>query len=143
MLIRYHLTITISQNSFTGHTIPSQTLAIIPTTFNRTPKPNCYYNFTGMPSKSEQNVFIVPVLNIFSTKLPVHLLCTIINSSPNDVILPKNWHISEMKSLSYTNDLWHPPSVNEVTHDINPNNNGTNWTLDNCPPTSCETHNNS
>ena len=70
-------------------TIPSRMLVIVPTTFNSAPKPDCYYNFTGMSQKSWQNLFVVPVLKIFSTKLPVHLLCTIINTSPNDVTLPK------------------------------------------------------
>ena len=57
--------------------IPSRTLAIVPTIFNSTPKPNYYYNFTEMTHKSLQNLFVVPVLTIFGTKLPVHLLCTI------------------------------------------------------------------
>ena len=92
---------------------------------------------------SEQSPFIVLVPEIFGAKQTVHLLCTIINSSPNDGILPKNWHISEMKLFSYTDNSWHPSSVNEVKHDINPNNNGTYWTqLDNCPPTLCESNNN-
>ena len=71
-------------------TVPTRTLAIIPTSLTSAPKPNCYYNLTGTQSSSEQNLFLVPLLKIFSTKLPVHLLCTIINTSPNDVILPKN-----------------------------------------------------
>ena len=70
-------------------TIPSITLVIVPNTFTNTPKPNCYYNFTGTPPMSEQNLFVVPLLKIFGTKLPVHPMCTIINSSPDDVILPK------------------------------------------------------
>ena len=119
-------------------TIPSKTLAIVPTTFNRTPKPDCYYNFTGTPSMSEQNLFVVPLLKIFGTKLPVHLLCTIINAIPNDVILPKNWHISEMKPLNYT-DNSAPPLINEVMYDINPNTVSTYWMqLHHCPPTPCE-----
>ena len=65
-------------------------LAVVPTTFNGTPKPNCYYNFTEMSPKSQQNLFVVQVLKIFGTKLPVHLLCTIMNTSPNDVIMPKS-----------------------------------------------------
>ena len=74
-----------------------------------------------MPHKPQQNPFVVPVLKIFSTKLPVHLLCTIINTSPNGIILPKTQHIGEMKLLSNSDDTWHPPSVNEVTHDISSN----------------------
>ena len=71
-------------------TIPLRMLAIAPTTFNSTPKPNCYYNFTEMPHKPQQNLFVVPVLKIFGTILPVYLLCTIINTSPNKVIVPKH-----------------------------------------------------
>ena len=51
--------------------------------------------------------------------------------------------MSEMKLLSYTDDSWHPPSVNEVTHDINPDTIGTIWTqLNKFPPISCEISNN-
>ena len=75
--------------------VPSRTLAIVPTTFTSTPKSNYYYNLTGSQSRSEQNLFVVPLLKIFGTKLPVHPLCTIINTSPNDVYLAKNWHIGE------------------------------------------------
>ena len=71
-----------------------------------------------MSHKSQQNLFIVPVLKFLGTKLPVHLLCTIRNTSPDGAILPKNWHMDEMKLLSTSDDSWHPPSVNEVTHDI-------------------------
>ena len=34
-------------------TIPSRTLVIVPTTFNSTPEPDCYYNFTEMPQKPQ------------------------------------------------------------------------------------------
>ena len=47
-------------------TIPSRTLAIDPTTFNSKPKPDCYYNFTEMPHKSQQNLFVVPVLKFLA-----------------------------------------------------------------------------
>ena len=56
----------------------------------------------------EQNLFITPLLKIIRAKLPVHLLCTIINTSPNDVILPKIWHIGEMTPLSYIDKILHP-----------------------------------
>ena len=49
-------------------TIPSRTLAIVPTTLNSTPKLNCYYNFTEMPHKSQQNLFVLPVPKMFGTK---------------------------------------------------------------------------
>ena len=65
---------------------PSRTLGIIPTTLTSTPKPD----LTGTQSSSKHNLFIVPLLKIFHTILPVHLLCTIINTSPDQIILPKN-----------------------------------------------------
>ena len=99
-------------------TIPSRTLAIVPTNFTRTPKPNCYYNPTEMPHKSLQNLIVVPVLNIFGTKLPVCLLCTIINISSDNLTRPKNWHIDEMNLLESSDDSWPSPSVNEVRYYI-------------------------
>ena len=107
-------------------TIPSRTFVIVPTTFTNTPTPNCYYNFTGTPPTSEQNLFIVPLLKIFGIKLPVHLLCTIINTIPCNVILPNNWHIVEIKPLSYADNSAQPPSINEVTHGLNPDTIGIN-----------------
>ena len=73
-------------------TILPRTLAIVPVTFSSIPKPDCYYNFIEMsvPYKSQQNLIVVPVLKIFSAKLPLHLLCSIINTRPDDVILSKN-----------------------------------------------------
>ena len=44
----------------------------------------------SVPYKSQQNLFVVPVLKFFSAKFPVCLLSIIINTSPDDVILPKN-----------------------------------------------------
>ena len=74
-------------NTISQGTVPLRALAIILTTLKSTPKPNCYYNLTQ--SSSEQNLFIVPLHKLFGTKLPVHLLCTVINTSPDDVILSK------------------------------------------------------
>ena len=42
---------------------------------------------------SQQDLFLVPVLKMFGAKLVVQLLCTIINVSPNNVILADKWHI--------------------------------------------------
>ena len=65
-------------------TIPLKTIAIVPTTFNGMPKPDYHYSFMEslIPYKSQQHlfVFVVPVLKYFGKKLPVHLLCTIINT---------------------------------------------------------------
>ena len=72
-------------------TIPPRMLKVVPATFNSIPKPDCFYNFIEMSvlHKSQQNLFDVPVLKIFCTKLPVHLFCTIISASSDDVILVK------------------------------------------------------
>ena len=61
-------------------------------------------------------------------------MCTIIKTSPNDAILPKNVHIGEMKPLSNTDDSCHPPSVNEVTDDISSNHIDTQCTQPNSYP---------
>ena len=68
------------------------------------------------------------------------LLCTVINTSPDDIILPKNWHIGKMAPLSHTdNSVQH---INEVTHDINPNKVSTSWTQQNIDlHTKYKTHN--
>ena len=125
-------------------TIPSRMIAIVPTTFNSTLKSNCYYNFTDMSQKLQQNLFVVPVLKIFSTKLPVHLMCTIINLSPDDVILAKSWDIGEMTPLNNSDDFWHPLSINEVTHGISSDHTDVQYPkTDSLPSTSCETHSNS
>ena len=69
-----------------------------------------YYNLTGTQFTSEQNLFVVP-LEIFGAKLPVHLLCTIINISPDVVILPKNCLIGVMTPLNYSNKSVHPHTL--------------------------------
>ena len=89
-------------------TIPARILAIIPTTFTSIPKNNSYYNLAGTQSSSDQNLFIGPLLKIFSAKLPIYLLCIIINTSPDNVILPKDRPV-------------HPVSVNGIKYDIKPN----------------------
>ena len=40
------------------------------------------------------------------------------NTSPDNVILPKNWQIGKMILLNNNDDSLYPLSVNEVTHDI-------------------------
>ena len=66
------------------------TLAKVSMMFNSTPKSNYYYNFIEMPYESQKNLFVMAVIKIFDAKLPVCLLCTIINTSPDDVIPAKN-----------------------------------------------------
>ena len=48
-------------------TIPPRMLAIVHATINSIHKPGCYYNFIDMsiPCRSQQNLFVVLVLNIF------------------------------------------------------------------------------
>ena len=66
-----------------------------------------------------------------------------INTSPNDVILSKNWHLGEMTPLSYADKFMYPSSINKVIHDINPDTISTKWTqLNNDPHTICKAHNN-
>ena len=86
--------------------IPARTLAIVPTIFTSNPKNNCYYNLTGTQSTLDQNIFVVPILKIFSTTLLTNLLCTIINFSPDSVILPRNRHISELTPLITATHLY-------------------------------------
>ena len=64
-------------------TIPARTLAVVPTTFTNPPKTNCYYDLSSTQPITNQDLFIVPLLKIFSVKLPTNLLCTIINTNCN------------------------------------------------------------
>ena len=102
-------------------TIPSRTLAIVPTTFNGTPKFDCSYDFIEISYKSQQNIFVLPVLKIVDPKLPLHLLCIIINMSPDNIFLPKKTGILVKLNCSVTLMTLNPPAVNEVTHNINCN----------------------
>ena len=53
-------------------TIPARTLAIVPTIFNNIPKPNCYYTFTEMSYKPQQNLFVVlAFFNLFDKKYTI------------------------------------------------------------------------
>ena len=69
--------------------LPIRTLAIVPTTLTNNPQNNCYYYVTSIQSTLDPNLFVVPPLKIFSTKLLTNLLCSVINISPDNVILPK------------------------------------------------------
>ena len=51
----------------------------------------------SVPYKSQQNLFVVPGIKIFGKKLPVCPLWTIIDTSSDDIVLPKNLHLGEMK----------------------------------------------
>ena len=90
---------------------------MVPTIFNNTPKLNCYYTFTEISYQPQQNLFVVPVIKILGKNYH-YILCMIINTSPDNVILPKHWYIGKMILLNNSDDSWHPPSVSEVTHNI-------------------------
>ena len=66
-------------------TIPTRALSIVPTIFTSIPTNDCYYSLTGIQSTADKNLFVVPLLKIFCAKLPINPLCTIINTSPNNV----------------------------------------------------------
>ena len=56
----------------------------------------------------------------------------------------QNWNIGEIRLLSSTDDSCHPPSVNEVTHDISSDHIDVQCTQpDSYPTTSCKIHSNS
>ena len=56
------------------------------------PKPNCYYNMTEsvIQPELEQPLFVMPVFKIFGKKSQSQLLCTLVNRSPNEIVLPKH-----------------------------------------------------
>ena len=68
--------------------------------------------------ESQQHL-LVPALKIFGEKLSLCLLLTIINTSSDVVVLPKNIHLGEIKLLSNTDDSHKLLVVNEVTDTIN------------------------
>ena len=84
--------------------------------------------------ESQQNLFVVTILKFFGKKIPVCLLRTIINASPDNVILHTNWHIGEMKPLSSIDDSSKPSAVNEVTDDIDSNHVDAKWMQCNSSP---------
>ena len=74
-------------------------------------------------------MFVVPLLKIFSVKLPINLLCTVINISPEHISLPRNRHIGELTELNHNYTAVHTASVNRITHVVRPNIINANWTL--------------
>ena len=112
-------------------TIPTKTLSIVPTTFTRLPI-NYYYNLIDTQSSTDQNLFVVSLLKIFSTKLPTNLLCSIINISPDHITLPGNRHICELTPLNHNYTAQHTASINKITHVVRSSVTNANWTpLDN------------
>ena len=101
-------------------TIPPRIIATIPTAFNGIPKPNCHYSLIKFLIQHElqQHILVVPVLKIFGEKLPLQLLCMIVNTSTDEIVLHKNRNLGEMKPLSNTDDTLKPLVINEVTYAI-------------------------
>ena len=99
-------------------TIPTRTLVTVPTTLTSIPTNNCYYNLPGTQSILDQNLFVVPLLKIFSTKLPTNLLCTVINISPDNVVLPRNRHIEELNPLNHSDTSVYTVTINEIMHTV-------------------------
>ena len=95
-------------------------IAVITTTFNGIPKPNCDHSLIEslVQHESQQHLLVVPVLKILVRKLPLCLLCTIINTGSDNIVLPQNRHLGEMKPLSDIDDSLKPLVVNEGTHAI-------------------------
>ena len=65
-----------------------------------------------------QQYFIVPVLKIFGEKLPLQSLWTTVNTSADEIVLPKHRHLGKMKLLSTSHDPVEPMTINEVTYAI-------------------------
>ena len=86
-------------------TIQARTLAVVPTTFTSPPKRNCYCDLSGTQSITDQDLFIVPLLKIFNAKLLTNVLCTIINTDPDHITLPRNRHIGKLTPLTTTIQL--------------------------------------
>ena len=99
-------------------TIPLRTLAIVPAMFNSTSNHH-YYLTTSQKSQESQQ--------IYGTKLILCLLCTTINTSPDNVILPQNWNIGEMRLLSNTDGHLNPSAISEVTRDISSDHIDEQW----------------
>ena len=127
-------------------TIPPRPIAIVPTAFNGMPKPDCHYSFLKLlaPHESQQHILAVPVLRTFGKKLSLCLLCAIINTSSDEIVLPKNWHLGEMKVLSSIDDPLKPLVVNEVTDTIDSIHVDAQWTQsDNSSYNQCRPSSNS
>ena len=100
--------------------IPPGTIAIIPITFNGIPKHNCHCHYLVEPlvqHELQEHLIFLQVLKHFE-KLPLYLLCTIINTSPDEVVLPRKRHLGEMKLLTNIEASIKLLVVNEVMHSI-------------------------
>ena len=101
-------------------TIPPRTIAVIPTTFSGIPKPNHHYIMieSSVQDKLQQHFLVVPVLKMFGEKSPLWLLCIIVHTNPDAIVLPKHRHLGEMKLPSTSDNPVEPLMVKEVMYAI-------------------------
>ena len=101
-------------------TIPPRMIAITPTAFNGIPKLRCYCSLIDslILHELQLHLLVVPVLKILGEKLPLWLLCMIVNTSSDEIVLPKHRHLGGMKPLSNIDNPFKPLVINEVTYAI-------------------------
>ena len=75
----------------------------------------------------QQLLLVVPVLKIFGKKLPLHVLSTIVNTSSDQIFLPRNRHLGELKPLSNTDYPLKSLVVSEVMYAIASDQVDTQW----------------
>ena len=94
----------------------------IPPAFSGIPKSNCHYSLVESFIQHQlQHHLLVLVLKPFDEKLQLCLLCTIVNTNSDEIVLPKNRHLDELKPLSNIDDPLRPLVVNEMTNAIDSN----------------------
>ena len=62
----------------------------------------------------QQHLLAVLVLKMFGEKLPLQLLCTFVNTSPNEIVLPKHRHLGKTKPLNASDDPIEPLTISEI-----------------------------
>ena len=112
---------TYSLKQFHQVSIPLRTLAILPM-----PHLIVYPNLTVIIASwnhqscmSYSKIFLLWQYLKSGRNTQICLLCTIINTSSGDIVLPETQHLGEMKLLSSIGDPLKPSALNEVTYDIN------------------------
>ena len=95
-------------------------IAILHTSFNCIPKPNCHYSLKEslLQHVLQQHLLVVQVLKIFGEKLPLYLLCMIVSTSSDEIVLPQNRHFGGLKPFSNIDDPLKQLVVNVVTFSI-------------------------
>ena len=66
----------------------------------------------------QQHLLVVQVFKIYGEKLPLQLLCTIVNTGPGIIFIPKHRNLGEMKPLNTYDDQVESLMVNEITYKI-------------------------